>query len=55
MCVEAKECTVKLFGIELAQALKNSIEVLTNKSSQFAAMHLDALTGVTQRISELKC
>ena len=39
---------------ELDQALTNSIEVLTSKWSQFTATHLDALTSVTQRISELK-
>ena len=39
---------------ELDQALTKSIEVLTSKWSQFAATHLDALTSVTQRISELK-
>ena len=39
---------------ELDQALTKSTEALTSKWSQFAATHLDALTSVTQRISELK-
>ena len=32
----------------------NSIEVLTKKWSEFMATHLDALTGVVQKITELK-
>ena len=39
---------------ELDQALTNSTELLTSKWSEFAATHLDALTGVAQRIKELK-
>ena len=39
---------------ELDQALTKSIEVLTKKWSEFAAIHLDALTGVAQGILELK-
>ena len=31
---------------ELDQDMKKSTEVLTNKCSEFAATHLDALTGV---------
>ena len=38
----------------LDQALSNSIEVLTKKCSEFAATHLDAITGVANHISELK-
>ena len=38
----------------LDQALSNSIEVLTKKWSEFAATHLDAITGVAKHISELK-
>ena len=45
---------IDLKSEELDQALLKSTEVLTKKWSEFAAMHLDALTGVTQRISELK-
>ena len=33
---------------ELDQALIKSIEELTNKWSQFAAMHLDSLTDVSR-------
>ena len=39
---------------ELNQALTKSTKILTKKWSEFAAMHLDALTGVVQRITELK-
>ena len=39
---------------ELDQALTKSTEVLTSKWSEFAATHLDVLTGVAQRIIELK-
>ena len=39
---------------ELDQALKKSTELLTSKWSEFAATHLDALTGVAQQIEELK-
>ena len=39
---------------ELDQALTKSIEVLTKKWSEFVATHLDVLTGVANRISELK-
>ena len=39
---------------ELDQALMKSTEVLTKKWSEFAATNLDALTGVAQRIAELK-
>ena len=39
---------------ELDQALTKSIEVLTKKWSEFTATHLDALTGVAQKITELK-
>ena len=39
---------------ELDQALTKSTKALTNKWSEFAATHLDALTGVAQRIEELK-
>ena len=38
---------------ELNQALTKSIEVLTKKWSEFMATHLDALTGVAQKITEL--
>ena len=39
---------------ELNQALSKSTEVLTKKWSDFAVTHLDAITGVAKRISELK-
>ena len=39
---------------ELDQALSKSTEALTKKCSEFAATHLAAVTGVAQRISELK-
>ena len=39
---------------ELNQALLKSTEILTKKWSEFAAMHLDALTDVAQEISEMK-
>ena len=39
---------------ELDQALRKSTEVLSSKWVEFAATHLDALTGVAQRIEELK-
>ena len=39
---------------ELDQALTKSTEVLTKKWSKFTAMHLDALTGVAQKITESK-
>ena len=39
---------------ELDQALSKSTEVLTKKWSEFADMHLDAITSVTNQISELK-
>ena len=39
---------------ELAQALSNSTETLTQKWSKFADMHLQALTGVAKHVSELK-
>ena len=39
---------------ELNQALSKSTEVLTKQWSEFADTHLDAITGVTKQISELK-
>ena len=39
---------------ELEHALTKSTEALTSKWSQFAATHLDSLTSITHRISELK-
>ena len=39
---------------ELDQALLKSTEALTKKWSEFAATHLAAVTGIAQRISELK-
>ena len=39
---------------ELDKALTKSTEVLAKKWSEFAATHLDALTGVARGISELK-
>ena len=45
---------VGLTSEELAQALSNSIENLTQKWSEFADMHLQALTGVAKHVSELK-
>ena len=39
---------------ELAQALSNSTKALTQKWSEFADMHLQALTGVAKHVSELK-
>ena len=39
---------------ELDEALSKSTEVLTKKWSEFAAVHLDAINGVAQHISELK-
>ena len=39
---------------ELDQALTKSIEFQTKKWSEFTATHLDALTGVAQKITELK-
>ena len=39
---------------ELDQVLTKSIEVLSSKWVEFAATHLDALTGVAQRLTELK-
>ena len=39
---------------ELNQSLTKSTEFLTKKWSKFAATHLDALTGVAQKITKLK-
>ena len=39
---------------ELAQALSKSTEALTQKWSEFADTHLQALTGVAKQVSELK-
>ena len=39
---------------ELDQDLVKSIEVLSSKWAEFEAKHLDVLTGVAQRIAELK-
>ena len=39
---------------ELDEALSKSTEVLTKKWSEFAATHLDAITGVAKHILELK-
>ena len=39
---------------ELEQALDKYTESLTQKWSQFADVHLAALTGVANRVSELK-
>ena len=39
---------------ELEQSLDKSTETLTQKWSQFADVHLDALTGIANRVSELK-
>ena len=39
---------------DLDQALTKSTEVLTNKWSKFASTHLDVLTGIAQRNTELK-
>ena len=39
---------------ELDQALMNSIELLSSKWVEFEAKHLDVLTGIAQRIAELK-
>ena len=38
---------------ELEQALDKSTETLTHKWSQFMDVHLAALTGVANRVSEL--
>ena len=38
---------------ELNQALSKFAEVLTKKWSEFADMHLDAITSVTKKISKL--
>ena len=46
--------TPGLTSEELDEALSKSTEVLTKKWSEFAAVHLDAINGVTQHISELK-
>ena len=46
--------TPGLTSEELDEALSKSIEVLTKKWSEFAAVQLDAINGVTQHISELK-
>ena len=47
-----KESSLK--SEELVQALSKSIEVLTKKWSEFANIHLHAITGVAKHISELK-
>ena len=39
---------------DLQEALSKSTEVITKKWSEFAAAHLDAISGVAQQISELK-
>ena len=39
---------------ELAQALSKSTEALTQKWSEFADTHLQALTGVAKHVSKLK-
>ena len=39
---------------ELDEALSKSTEFLTKQWSDFAAAHLDAITGVAKHISELK-
>ena len=39
---------------EIDEALSKSTEVLTKKWSKFATVHLEAIKGVTQHISELK-
>ena len=39
---------------ELDEAFSKSTEVLPKKWSEFAAAHLDAITGVAKHISELK-
>ena len=39
---------------ELDQALTQFIEVLSSKWVEFEVKHLDVLTGVAQRIAELK-
>ena len=39
---------------ELDEALSKSTEVLTKQWSEFAAVHLDAITSVAKHISELK-
>ena len=39
---------------ELDQVLTKSTEALTSKWKEFAATHLDALTGMAQRVAELK-
>ena len=39
---------------ELEQALDRSTETLTQKWTQFADVHLAVLTGVANRVSELK-
>ena len=46
--------TPGLTSEELDEALSKSIEVLTKKWSEFAAVHLDAISGVAQHISKLK-
>ena len=46
--------TPGLTSEELDEALLKSTEVLTKKWSEFAAVHLDAINGVAQHISELK-
>ena len=46
--------TPGLTSEELDAALSKSMEVLTKKWSDFAVVHLDAINGVAQHISELK-
>ena len=46
--------TPGLTSEELDEALSKSTKVLTKKWSEFAAVHLDAINGVAQHISELK-
>ena len=46
--------TPSLTSEELDVALSKSTEVLTKKWSDFAAVHLNAINGVAQHISELK-
>ena len=46
--------TPGLTSEELDEALSKSTEVLTKKWLEFVALHLDAISGVAQHLSELK-
>ena len=48
------EDTPGLTSEELDEDFSNSTEVLTKKWSEFADTHLDAITGVTKKMLELK-